>query len=131
MMKVRHLLCLLGGLLAAGCVHHTLTNLTLQDHSVKRDPTGLYPIEMEWTSNQRAVMHDTIRAEVLVGATNVYPMRLQNPTLLTNRWQARVPVDANATELRYRIKVTWQYQARPVPQADSRMSREFILRIKD
>ena len=129
-MKAGRILGLLGGLLAAGCVQPTLTNLTVENNAVKRDPSGLYPVEMEWLSNDAAVMHDTIKPVVLVGATKVYPMRRQHATLLTNQWVAQVPVDSKATELRYRIKVTWQLKG-PAEETDSQRSREFLLRIVD
>ena len=129
-MKAGRILGLLGGLLAAGCVQPTLTNLTVENNAAKRDPSGLYPVEIKWRNNDAKLMHATIRPVVLVGATEVYVMRRQNDTLLTNRWVAQVPVDSKATELRYRIKVTWQLKG-PAEETDSQLSREFLLRIVD
>jgi len=124
-------------LIAVGCIgltplieYHKLTNLTLQDNAISRNSTGLYPIEMEWRSNEVGIMHDKVAAVVLVGATNQFPMRRQHDTLLTNRWVAQVPVAATNNVLRYRIKVTWQLRG-PAEETNSQLSEEYILRIAD
>ena len=64
----------------------------------------------------------TMKPMVMVG-TQVYPMK--RTPLVTNRWDTLVPVPADASELRYRIKVNWEYNAVPVPDANSQRS-EFL-----
>ena len=61
--------------------------------------------------------------------TNSFAMK--KTQLMTNRWEALVPVDPVVNELRYRIKVNWKYNAIPVPAANSQLSGEFMLRINN
>ena len=72
--------------LMVGCVRSTITNLT--PSQLPRNQAGLYPVEMEWKSNQTALRYETIEPSVLIG-TNIFPM--QRTKLLTNRWEALVP----------------------------------------
>ena len=126
MMKVGRITYLLSLSLFLGCVQTSITNLT--PHRMPRNKTGFYPVEMIWTSNQTALRRETVKPIVLVG-TNAYPMR--RTQLLTNRWETLVPIDMKDNELRYRIKVGWQFNAIPVPQANSQLSREFLLRVNN
>ena len=57
--------------------------------------------------------------------------KMKNTQLMTNRWEALVPVEPVANELRYRIKVNWEYNSIPVPAANSQLSEEFMLRINN
>ncbi len=125
MMKVGRIICLLSVSLLMGCVQTTITNLT--PHRMPQNNTGFYPVEMIWESNQTALRRETVKPVVLVG-TNAYPMK--RTQLLTNRWETLVPIGKQANVLRYRIKVNWQFNAIPVPQANSQLSREFLLRVE-
>ena len=93
-----------------------------------RNNTGFYPVEMIWESNQTALRRETVKPVVMVG-TNAYPMK--RTQLLTNRWETLVPIGKQANVLRYRIKVNWQFNAIPVPQANSQLSQEFLLRVEN
>ena len=124
MMKVGRITYLLSLSLFLGCVQTTITNLT--PHRMPRNKTGFYPVEMIWTSNQTALRRETVKPVVLVG-TNAYPMR--RTQLLTNRWETLVPIGMKANGLRYRIKVNWKFNAIPVPQPNSQLSREFLLQV--
>ncbi len=126
MVKLGHITCLFGLSLLVGCVQTTITNLTPK--GMTRNSAGFYPIEMIWESNQAALRRETVKPVVLVG-TNAYPMK--RTQLLTNRWETLVPIGLKAKALRYRIKVNWQFNAIPVPQADSQLSKEFLLRVED
>ena len=125
-MKAGQVICLLGVSLLVGCVQTTITNLT--PHRMPRNTTGFYPVEMIWESNQAALRRETVKPVVLVG-TNAYPMK--RTQLLTNRWETLVPIGKQANVLRYRIKVNWQFNAIPVPQANSQLSQEFLLRVEN
>ena len=125
-MKASRVICLLSVSLLVGCVQTTITNLT--PHRMPRNTTGFYPVEMIWESNQAALRRETVKPVVLVG-TNAYPMK--RTQLLTNRWETLVPIGMKANELRYRIKVNWQFNAIPVPQANSQLSQEFLLRVEN
>jgi hypothetical protein len=125
-MKTARLFSLFSLLLLAGCTHTTLTNLTLG--TVPRNASGFYPVEIIWENNENTLRPDSIQPVVIVG-TNLY--RMKRTPLVTNRWQTLVPIGAKAGVLRYRVKVNWMYNAVPVPAANSQLSQEFMLRIKD
>ena len=77
------------GLVLAGCATSTITNLTTTRQP--RNPSGLYPIEFVWDSNQATVIDSTIKPSVVIGF-EFYPMR---PALgIVNRWETVVPVPA-------------------------------------
>jgi hypothetical protein len=61
--------------------------------------------------------------------TNSFAMK--HTQLMTNRWEALVPVEPFINEMRYRIKVNWKYNAIPTPAANSQLSEEFLLRINN
>lgn len=117
---------LLAPLLLAGCAT-TFTNLSpLQQ---VRNPNHLYPVEVALNSRQQSLRWESIQPFVNVG-TEFYPMR---PTkLMTNRWEALVPVPASQNNVHYRYKFDFRYNAlgKP-PQNDSATSPEFTLRIVD
>jgi len=126
LMKTARLFSLFSLLLLAGCTHTTLTNLTLG--TMPRNASGFYPVEIIWENTETTLRPETVQPVVLVG-TNLYPMK--RTPLVTNRWQTLVPVGAKSSELRYRVKVNWMYNAVPVPAGNSQLSQEFLLRIKD
>ena len=115
---------LLAPLLLAGCAT-TFTNLSPQ-HQV-RNANHLYPVEVAFNSRQQSLRWETIQPFVNVGS-EFYEMR---PTkLMTNRWEALVPVPAGQHTVHYRYKFDFKYNAlgKP-PQSDSLISPEFTLRI--
>jgi len=113
-------------LLLTGCAT-TFTNLTPQ-HQV-RNANNLYPVEVAFTSRQQSLRWETIKPLVNVGS-EFYPMR---PTLLmTNRWEALVPVPAGKNVLQYRYRLDFKYNAvGQLPQDDSALSPLYTLRITD
>ena len=115
---------LLAPLLLAGCAT-TFTNLSSQ-HQV-RNANHLYPVEVALNSRQQTLRWETIQPFVNVG-NELFPMR---PTkLMTNRWEAVVPVPAGQNVLRYRYKFDFKYNVmgKP-PQSDSARSPEYTLHI--
>lgn len=124
-MKTARLFFLFSLLLLAGCTHTTLTNLTLG--TVPRNASGFYPVEIIWENNENMLRPESIQPVVIVG-TNLFPMK--RTPLVTNRWQTLVPASAKSSELRYRVKVNWMYNAVPVPAGNSQLSQEFMLRIE-
>ena len=115
---------LLAPLLLAGCAT-TFTNLSPQ-HQV-RNANHLYPVEVAFNSRQQSLRWETIKPFVHVG-NEFYEMR---PTkLMTNRWEALVPVPAGQHTIQYRYKFDFKYSALgKSPQSDSAISPEFTLRI--
>jgi uncharacterized protein YceK len=112
-------------LLMSGC-STTITNLTPKQQV--RNASGLYPVEAVWDTNERNVRRETIKPYVVVD-TEFFPMR---PTSLTvNRWEAVVPVPAGQKFVNYRFKFDYQYDAIPIPRANSRLSSSYQLEIVD
>jgi hypothetical protein len=116
----------LAAALTAGCVSTRLTNLTATTQP--RNATGLYPIEYEWSSNQQTIRYGSIQPHVVVGF-DTYEMK---PILrTTNRWEALVPVAANADTIYYRFKVDYEYNRfGKKPGLASKSSPEYKLTIK-
>jgi hypothetical protein len=109
--------------LLAGCTG-TLTNLTPNYQT--RNASGLYPVAVAFHTRQQSLRWESIKPAVVVG-DEVYPMRLM--PYMTNRWETLVPVPAGTSELHYRYKLDWQYNAIPVPQNDSMLSAPQTLQI--
>jgi hypothetical protein len=112
--------------LLTGCTTITITNLTAS--SQPRNEDGMYPVEMEVTSNQTSLRRATIAPSVVVG-WDFYPMR---PTpLLSNRFETLVPVPKEENLIHYRFKVDYEYNKVGGRGQGSKMSTEYILGIKD
>jgi hypothetical protein len=125
MRKLTSWLALATAGLLAGCTG-TLTNLS-PNYQVRR-ADGLYPVAVAFDSRQGTLRWDTIKPSVLVDG-NLYPMR---PTpLMTNRWEALVPVAPGVKQVEYRYKLEWQYNAIPAPLKDSQLSKKQVLHILD
>ena len=118
-------LSLLVSVLVAGCVTNTVTNLTATE--VPRSPNGMYRLEYQWDSNQQTVLPDTIKPTVLVGF-NQYEMKKVMKT--PNRFEAWVPVPAGQSEISYRFKVDYQYNAFGDPKNASKLSQDYKLIVK-
>jgi hypothetical protein len=111
--------------LMAGC-EATLTNLTPQTRV--RNPDNLYMVEVALASRQQTMRWDSIKPQVVVGQ-DFYPMR---PTkLMTNRWEALLPVPSSVNTVHYRYKFDYTYNAVGSPRTDSILSHEYTLRILD
>jgi hypothetical protein len=111
-------------LLLAGCAT-TFTNLTPQIQ--ERNAAHQYPIEVSMDCSRQNLRWDTIRPRVVVGNQS-YTM---NPTpLMTNRWEACVPVPPGVAAVRYYYKFDFEYNAFGKPKPDSVVSPEYTLRIK-
>jgi len=110
-------------LLFAGCTA-TFTNLT--PTTQVRTKENLYPVEVALNTRQQSLRWDSIRPRIMVGE-NYYDMK---PTMLmTNRWEALLPVAPGTTVVRYRYKFDFKYNDFGAPRADSALSPEYTLRI--
>lgn len=108
-----------------GCTG-TLTNLTPQYQTRRAD--GLYPVAVAFETRQGSLRWQSIKPYVVVG-DKFYPMRPM--PLMTNRWETLLAVPADANVVHFRYKFEWQYNAIPVPQNDSQLSKLQSLRIID
>ena len=120
------LIIFLTALLLGGCARATLTNLTVS--SQPRDANGLYRVEIIWEDTANTVRHEPVQPVVLVG-TNAFPVH--RTALVSSRWETLLPVAEDAQGVTYRIRVDWKFNAIPVPEANSKMSKSFQLQIKD
>ena len=117
---------LLAPLLLAGCAT-MFTNLTPQ-RQVRND-NHLYRVEVALNSRQQTLRWESIQPFVNVG-NEAYPMRPIR--LLTNRWEALLPIPATKSAIQYRYKFDFKYNVmgKP-PQNDSVSSPEYTLTIED
>jgi len=109
-----------------GCTSSSIVNLTPRQQP--RNDNGLYLVEAEWNSNQRSIRYDTLAPKVVVG-TNTYPMR--QTQLLTNRWEALIPVSKEEKLLNYHYKFDFQYTTVPTKLNDSKISPAYQLKIAE
>jgi hypothetical protein len=113
------------GLLLAGCGTSQVTNLTTRQ---PRNPSGLYPVEFVWSTDQQTIMAASIKPFVVVG-TDFYPMR---PSLgIANRWETVIPVTPDKNFVLYHFKVEYLYRTFGKPQKSSKLSPSYRLDIVD
>jgi uncharacterized protein YceK len=110
--------------LLTGCT--SITNLTPSHYP--RDPSGYYRVEAAWYSDREAVREDSIRPSVQIGLTNSYAMK--PIPLVTDRWEAYIPVPADQDMVLYRYKFDFLDNALGGPRPNSMTSPDYELRIK-
>ncbi len=121
-----NLIITLSLLLGAGCTTPSITNLT--PSRLPRNPDGFYPVEMAWQSRQQSIKEGSLKPFVVVGE-DMYPM--QATPVVSNRWEALVPVAKTNDLINYRIKVDFEYYSMPIVRPDSALSRPYQLKISD
>lgn len=127
MVKMKHFHWLLMlPLLMGGCASFSITNLT--PSSVPRNADGSYPVEMLIDSRQQTLRHDSVKPYVVVGF-DFYPM--QRTLKMQNRWETLVPIPAEQDVLHYRFKVDYDYNDFGDVGQGSKMSTEYILKVRD
>lgn len=112
-------------LLLAGCATPFIsTNLTPLQQS--RATNNLYTLEVAVSSHQQTLRWSTIHPQVAVNH-DFYPMR---PTqLMSNRWEAVVPIPAGVNSVRYRYIFDYQCNAFGAAKANTVVSPEYTLKI--
>ena len=114
------------GLFLAGCATSRITNLTTTRQP--RNPSGVYPVEFVWDSDQQTLIAGSIKPSVLIGF-DLYPMR---PALgISNRWETVIPVAADKNVVLYQFKVEYQYRTFGKPEKSSKLSPSYRLDIVD
>jgi hypothetical protein len=122
---------ILGGLAAALLLTAcgTTNSVTLlSPRTQTRNAEGLYPVEIEFRSNMQALKRETLKPYLQVGENN-YPMR-RTPRM-DHRWETLLPVPATTNLTTYRVKVDFEYNAIPVPKANSVLSSPYQLQIRE
>ena len=110
--------------LVTGCTTTTITNLT--PSQLKKAANNYYLFEVEFTSNQRSIIRDTIKPQLILG-TESFPM--QRGPVLNDRWETLVPITNSLPMVYYQFKVDFDYQGIPVPRQNSRLSPMYKLEI--
>jgi len=116
-------LLLLSALLT-GCT--SITNLT--PSRCPRESTGYYRVEAEWYTQRQVAMPGTFKPLVVVEGFDTYPMR--PVPLVSDRWEAYIPVPADKDMVLYHYKFDFMDNSIGHPRANSMMSRDYELRIK-
>ena len=126
MLKMKKIcLLLLLPLALAGC-SSTITNLT--PSRLARSSDGTYRVEASWRTTEQAIRPETIKPSVVVGFES-FEMRPE--LVVSDRWEAFVPVPADQNLLHYRFKFDFSRNTIPAPVADSKLSPGFTLEIVD
>jgi hypothetical protein len=112
-------------LLLAGCTS-TFTNLTPTRQP--RNAENLYPVEVQFNSEQQTLRWHTLKPFVQVG-DNLLPMR-QTP-LMKNRWEGLVPIPANANGVDYRYKFDYEFNTFGPAENGSALSKKYELKVLD
>jgi hypothetical protein len=107
--------------LVTGC-STTITNLTPRQQI--RNETGLYPFEVAWDSNERAIRKETIQPYVIIGQ-NSFPM--QPTPMVPNRWETLIPIPHGENFVNYRYKFDYDYSSIPQRRKGSRLSPPYRL----
>jgi hypothetical protein len=113
--------------LLTGCMTgSTVTNLTPRE--LPRNANNLYLFEVALDSNQQTLREETLKPAVVIGFDS-YPMR---PALmLSNRWEALVPVSGTNKFVPYRYKFDYDYNRFGPRGKSSRLSPPYLLEITE
>ena len=113
-------------LVFTGCINSRITNLTTTRQP--RNPSGVYPVEFVWDSNQQSIIDGSLKPVVVIGF-DTYPMR---PALdIANRWETVIPMPAGQNFTVYHFKVDYMYRDFGPAQKSSRLSPSYRLDIVD
>jgi len=124
--RAPRLLTVLLPLLLAGCISSTISNLSPKQ--TRRTADGLYPLEVRWDSNERALDQGSLTPYVVVDARF---FAMQRTPLTTNRWETLVPVPAGQRFLNYHFKFDYRRHGFGKQLPDSRLSPNYQLEIAD
>jgi hypothetical protein len=108
-----------------GCAS-TITNLS--PSQLPRNANGQYPVAVAFDTRQATIRPQTLTPYVIVGET-AYPM--QPTPLITNRWEAVIPVPASERFAHYHFKLDYEYTRMGKPGKNSMLSQDYTLRILD
>lgn len=123
-MKKKIFTLLLLPLALAGC--SSITNLT--PSQLVRSDSGFYRVEAAWQTREQTIRPESIKPLVMVGM-DTYPM--QPESVVSNRWETFIPVKPDQSLLHYRFKFDFVRNHISAPEADSKLSAEFTLRVTD
>jgi hypothetical protein len=92
-----------------------------------RNPNNLYPVEVQFNSQDQSMRWDSLKPYVLVQG-QLYP--LHAVPMVPNRWEGFVPVSQSSDETEFRFKFDYLYNAfNPEPKQASATSPLYKLKI--
>jgi hypothetical protein len=116
---------LFAAVMLSGC-QSTFTNLSPRQQL--RNTNNLYTVEVALASRQQTLRWDTIKPQVVIGS-DFFPMRATS--LMTNRWEALIPVNPGTNLIHYHYKFDYKFNAMGPPGNDSASSPDYTLHILD
>lgn len=122
-LRQKTLLMLFLPMLLTGC-KSVITNLTPRQYA--RSTNDLYHFEFQWDTRQQSVVPESLKPAVLIG-TEFYQM--EPVAIVSNRWEAMVPIPADQKLVHYRYKVDYQFYSIPIRRDSSRLSAPYRLEI--
>ena len=124
---LKKILLFLPVLLLAGCTSATFTRLS--PNLQPRNSNNLYPVEVEFNSQQQALRWDSIKPFVIADG-QAYELR--PVPMVQNRWEGLLPVPAGQNEAKYRFKFDYLYNNfNSAPQPNSESSPNYVMKITD
>ncbi len=122
---IKRLLPLLLPLWLTGCVSE-FTNVT--PPNMARNDTGLYPVEVVWECNLKALKKDSIQARVEVGDQK---FKMDRTPLVPDRWQTLISLPPGTNLVNYRVRMDFEYYDIPVVRSNSSLSPFYSLKIQE
>jgi len=124
-MNWKNLLPLVPVLLLTGCAAQ-FTRLTPLEQP--RNANNLYPVEVQFNSDEQALRWDSIKPYVEVNG-QLYPLRPE--PIVQHRWEGFVPVPAGQSETEFRFKFDYSKnafsaQAQPASAASPRYKLKIV-----
>ncbi len=123
-MNLKKFLPLTLALILTGCASQFTRLTPLQQ---PRNSNNLYPVEVQFNSEQQSLRWDTIKAYVQVNGQS-YP--LTAVPMVPNRWEGYVPVSPTGNETEFRFKFDYQYNDFGGPKPGSSSSPLYKLKVQ-
>jgi len=126
-MKLKNFFFLLPAVMLFGCATSQFTRLTPLQQS--RNQSNLYPVEVQFNSNDQSIHRDSVKGYVEVNG-QLYPLHPE--PLVQNRWEGYVPMAQANSEVEFKFKFTYLYNAfgSPQPKSGSANSPTYKLKVQ-
>src|SRR5581483_1447977 len=123
-MNLKKFLPLTLALILTGCASQFTRLTPLQQ---PRNSNNLYPVEVQFNSEQQSLRWDSIKAYVQVNGQS-YP--LHAVPMVPNRWEGYVPVSPGSDEVQFRFKFDYEYNDFGGPKPGSSSSPLYKLKVQ-
>ena len=112
-MKLKNFVFLLPAVMLVGCAAQFTRLTPLQQ---PRNPSSLYPVEVQFNSADQSIRRETLKGYVEANG-QLYPLHPE--PLVKNRWEGYVPMAPANSEVEFKFKFTYLYNAMGSPQPKS------------